>query len=101
MGQAAVAHVDVAVLWGAAQQYDAIADILDAAVRTHLGSLSFDGAVAGRAHVAHGDAVRDCVGRVVARMQQWSRASREIAAALRAAADRYADADVRAGERLV
>ncbi|MCT7658108.1 ESX-1 secretion-associated protein [Mycobacterium deserti] len=100
MGQADVARVDVPVLLDVARQYQVIADIVDQAVRTHLNSLTFDGAAAGRAYTAHGDAVRECLDRVAEQLRLWSRASSEIAAALRASAERYADADMRGGERL-
>jgi hypothetical protein len=100
MGQADAARVDVPALMGVAQQYELIADIVDAAVRTHLDSLTFDGADAGREYVAQGDVVHTSVQRVVNRLREWSRASTEIAGALRSAADRYADADARAGERV-
>jgi hypothetical protein len=100
MGQADVARVDVPGLLGVARQYQVVADIVDAAVRTHLNALEFDGARAGRAYVAHGDAVRTRVDRLVSQLLQWSRASAEIAAALRASADRYADADARAALRV-
>ena len=49
MGQPDVARVDVAALYAVARQYEAAADIVDAAVRTHLTGLVFDGATAGRA----------------------------------------------------
>ena len=58
MGEPDVARVDVAAVLAAARQYDAAADIVDSAVRTHLTGLAFDGAAAGRVHVAHGDALR-------------------------------------------
>jgi len=100
MGQHNVARVDVLAIYGAARGYDTTADIVDAAVRTHLTGLAFDGGTAGRDHVASGDAVRMAVDDVVDRLPQWSRAAREIAAALRASADRYTDADARAANRL-
>jgi hypothetical protein len=99
MGQPDAARVDVAALLGVARQYEACADIVDGAVRTHL-NLEFDGAGAGRMHIARGDALRASVDRVVDQLRQWSRASREIAAALRASADRYAEADARAAQRV-
>jgi len=68
-------------------------------VRAQL-NLEFDGAGAGRMHVARGDALRAAVDRVVDQLRQWSRASREIAAVLRASADRYTEADARAAQRL-
>jgi hypothetical protein len=100
MGQADVARVDVPGLLGVARQYQVVADIVDGAVRTHLSALEFDGARAGRAYGAHGDAVRTRVDRLVSQLLQWSRACAEIAAALRASADRYADADARAARRV-
>jgi hypothetical protein len=100
MGQPDVARVDVAALHAVARQYEAAADIVDAAVRTHLTGLLFDGVTAGRAHVARGDALRTAVDHVVDQLRQWSRAAAEIAAALRASADRYAEADARAASRV-
>jgi hypothetical protein len=100
MGQPDVALVDVAGLHAVARQYQAAADVVDGAVRTHLAALTFDGAVAGRAHVARGDALNAAVAHVVDQLRQWSRAAAEIAAALRASADRYAEADARAARRV-
>jgi hypothetical protein len=100
MGQPDVARVDVAALHAVARQYEAAADIVDAAVRTHLTGLVFDGAAAGRIHVARGDALRAAVDHVVDQLGQWSRAAAEIAAALRASADRYAEADANAASRV-
>jgi Excreted virulence factor EspC, type VII ESX diderm len=100
MGEPDVARVDVAALIGVARQYDAVADIVDGAVRSHLTGLAFDGAVAGRMHVARGDALRCAVDNVVNQLRQWSRASAEIAAALRVSADRYAEADAHAARRV-
>ena len=100
MGQPDVARVDVAALHAVARQYEAAADIVDAAVRTHLTGLVFDGATAGRAHIARGDALRTAVDHVVDQLRQWSRAAAEIAAALRASADRYAEADANAASRV-
>jgi hypothetical protein len=100
MGQLEVARVDLAALHAVARQYEAAAGIVDGAVRTHLTGLGFDGAAAGRTHVARGDAVHAAVERMVDQLRQWSRAATEIAAALRASADRYAEADIRAAERV-
>jgi hypothetical protein len=100
MGQADVAHADVAALIGVARQYETVADIVDSAVRSHLTGLAFDGAAAGRMHVARGDALRSAVDHVVDSLRQWSRASAEIAAVLRASADRYAEADADAARRV-
>ena len=100
MGQSEVARVDVAALHAVARQYEAVADIVDGAVRTHLTGLLFDGAVAGRAHTARGDGLRTAVDHAGDQLRQWSRAAAEIAAALRASADRYAEADVSAARRV-
>ena len=51
-------------------------------------------------HAARGEAVRIAVDGVADQLREWSRASAEIAATLRATAHRYDEADVRAG-RLV
>jgi Excreted virulence factor EspC, type VII ESX diderm len=100
MGQPNAARVDVAALIGVASQYHAIADIVGGAVRSHVAGLAFDGAVAGREHAARGDALRYSMEHVVDQLLQWSRASAEIAAALRASADRYAVADSQAARRV-
>jgi hypothetical protein len=100
MGQPDGARVDVAALHAVARQYEAAADIVEGAVRTHLTGLVFDGGAAGRMHVAHGDALRSAVDHVVDQLRQWSRAAVEIAAALRASADRYVEADARAARRV-
>ena len=100
MGERDVARVDVAALLGVARQYETTADIVEAAVRTHLSGLTFDGAVAGRIHVARGDALRAAIDHVVGQLREWSRATTEIALALRASADRYADADSRVARRV-
>jgi hypothetical protein len=100
MGEPDVARVDVALLRAVAGQYEAAGDIVDAVVRNHLLGQTFDGASAGRSHTAAGDALRRAVDEVADQLRQWSGAAAEIAAVLRAAADRYADADVRAAGRL-
>lgn len=100
MGESDAAGVDVAALCDVAQQYQAVADDIDDAVRTHLTGLAFDGAAAGRAYTGHGDALRTRVDDIVDGLRQWSRASEEIAATLRASAERYADADARAARRV-
>src|SRR5262245_15992569 len=100
MGQPEVARVDVAALHAVARQYETVADIVEGAVRTHLAGLVFGGATAGRMHVAQGEALHEAVDHVVYQLQQWSRAAVEIAAALRASADRYAEADAGAARQL-
>ncbi|KUH81578.1 MULTISPECIES: type VII secretion target [unclassified Mycobacterium] len=100
MGARDASRVDVAALLSIADQYEVVVDIVDGAVRTHLSDLVFDGAGAGRAYVAHGDAVRSAAEDVVGQLRRWSRAAAEIAAALRVSADRYAEADERAARRV-
>lgn len=100
MGELDAARVDVAALLGVARQYQTAADMVDSVVHGQLAGLAFDGATAGRLHVARGDAVRIAVDRVADQLRAWARASGEIAATLRASADRYAEADARAGRRV-
>ena len=100
MGEFATARVDVAAVLDAARQYDTASDIVDAAIRTHLTGLRFDGAVAGRMHTAQGDALRLALNELVHRMHQWARAATEIAAELRSCADRYVDVDERGARRI-
>ena len=92
--------VDPTALRAAAQRMDAAADVVDAVIGTRLGDLKFGGAVAGRAHTAAGDAVRAGMDQVVAGMTQWAAVARETAAALRAGAEMYADAESRAAATL-
>jgi hypothetical protein len=90
----------MAALHAVARQYEAVAGIVDGAVRTHLAGLTFGGAVAGRIHVARGDALRTAVDDVVDQLREWSRAAAEIAAALHASADRYVEADISAARAI-
>jgi hypothetical protein len=84
-------------LRGAAASFEASSGVLGGAVGG--AALTFDGATAGQVHVARGDALRNAVERLADHVVAWSRASAEIAATLRAGADRYADADERNGQR--
>lgn len=93
-------EVDVAATHRVADQFAAAADIIDRALSDQLSRLAFGGASAGRAHTARGDALRVELERMVAGLAQWSRASTEIAAALRSSADRYADAELYAAARI-
>lgn len=93
-------EIDVAATHRIGGQFRAAADILDRALSDHLGRLAFGGAGAGRAHAARGDALRAELERLTADVGQWSRASVEIAAALRSSADRYADAELCAAARI-
>lgn len=97
MGELDAARIDVAGLLRIAGEYQAVADAVDAVVRVRLAGLQFGGAVAGRMHVARGEAVRAAVDGVADQLRAWSRASVEIAATLRKTAHRYDEADTRAG----
>ena len=100
MGEIESAHVDVGAVLGVAGRCDAVADVVDGVARGRLGRLAFDGALAGRDHVARGDAVRRAVADGGDQTPDWGRAMRDIAAALRASADRYVDGDARGAARL-
>jgi hypothetical protein len=100
VGEPDTARVDVAAVFEAARQYDTASDIVDAAIRTHLTGLRFDGAVAGRMHTAQGDALRLAINDLVHGLRQWVRAATEIAAELRSCAYRYVDADDRGARRV-
>jgi len=92
--------VDVAAVYAVADQLSAAAEIIDGAVSEHLARLSFSGASAGRAHTARGDTLRAALERLAVELSQWSRATTEISSALRAGADRYADAELYAAARI-
>jgi uncharacterized protein YukE len=94
------ARIDVAAIHAVADRIDAAAELIDDAVANHLARLAFGGALAGRAHTARGEALRGRLDRLAAELSQWSRAAVEIAAALRAGADRYAEADEYAAARI-
>src|ERR1700740_3772394 len=90
------ATVDAAALRTVANRFDDAAQVIDGAVCSHFGSLAFDGATAGRAYVGHGDALRLALNRLAGDLAHWARATMEIATALGASADRYAEADLSA-----
>jgi Excreted virulence factor EspC, type VII ESX diderm len=94
------AFVEAAAVRTVANRFDDAAQLIDGAVRTHLARLAFDGAAAGRAYVGHGDALRLALNRLADELLQWARATGEIATALRASADRYAEADLSAAARI-
>jgi excreted virulence factor EspC (type VII ESX diderm) len=94
------AFVDATVVRTVASRLDATAVLIEGAARTHFGRLVFDGATAGRAHVGHGDALRVALHRLVSELDQWERATVEIATSLRVSADHYAEADLRAAARV-
>lgn len=84
----------MAAVRAVAAEFDASAGSVDAAVGTHLSHLGFGGATAGRAYAGRGDALRSALDRIADGLTAWSRASAEIAAALRASADRYQRSDL-------
>ena len=94
------ASVDAVAVRTVANRFDDAAQLINGALRSHLYRLSFDGATAGRAYVGHGDALRIALNRLSDELAGWSRATVEIAAALRASADRYGEADLRAAARI-
>jgi hypothetical protein len=94
------AFVDVAAVQAIADQFAATAEFIDVAARINRWQLAFGGVTAGRAHIAHGDALRLSLNRLTDELSQWSRATLEIAVALRATADSYAEAELRSTERI-
>ncbi|ASW91968.1 hypothetical protein [Mycobacterium marseillense] len=97
---AARTQIDASATHRVANHFAMAADFLDRAVGDHLARLAFSGAGAGRAHTARGDALRAELARLTEQVTQWSRASTEIAAALRCSAERYADAELYAAARI-
>ncbi|MGH3634556.1 type VII secretion target [Mycobacterium sp.] len=100
MGQADATWIDVAAVRAVANRFDTGAEAIDRGAHTQLGRLAFDGATAGQAHVARGEALRSALDRLAGELVQWARAAAEIATALRAGAERYAEADLRGAVRL-
>jgi hypothetical protein len=98
----ALAHtqIDAPAAHRVANQFGMAAEFIDRATSDHLARLAFSGASAGRAHTACGDALRVELERLTAQLAQWSRASVEIAAALRCSAERYGDAELYAAARI-
>lgn len=92
-------RVDVSAVHNAAGEFDGSVQTLDGALRVHLSRLSFGGAVSGRAHVARGDALSAAVDGLADAVVMWARATSEIAATLRAGADRYAAVEDRNSAR--
>ncbi len=80
----AVTAVDPLALPIAAARLDAAADMLNAARRIHLAGLRSRGPI----------------DELIAAVARWESAVREVATALRAAADRYIESETRAAEAL-
>jgi Excreted virulence factor EspC, type VII ESX diderm len=100
MGQHDATRVDIGAVLAAAGRCDDVATRVDDAVRTHLTSLSFGAAAAGRSHLASGSDVRTAVDRLGDDMRTWARACVEVACCLRASADGYVSAVARGTSRL-
>ena len=92
--------IDTAAVHAVADRFGAAAELIDGAVCDHMTRLAFGGSSAGRAYTARGDTLRGALERLIADLSQWSRAAAEIAVALRASANRYADADGYAAARI-
>lgn len=92
--------VDVAALRAAAREYERAAEMVDRSVRDQLCQLAFGASTAGRAYVAHGEALQAALRSLTSSVSEWSRAAGEIATALDVSVDRYVDADERVAERV-
>lgn len=88
--ESGLTSVDPQALRAASQRLDVVADLLQGVLASHLYGLRFD-ADAG---------VRSALDELVADVARWQRAARDTAAALRAAAQHYLDADVQAAGSL-
>lgn len=97
MGSAGVTRVDTAGVRAMAREYETAGALVDAA-RNELGSLRFGGATAGRAYTAHADELSTAVAELSIALRLWSRATAEIAVALRQSTDRYGDAAARSAD---
>jgi len=93
-------YLDASALRAVADSFDATAATLDTAARVRLGALAFGGGVAGRDHIAAGEALRGALHSWGPELTQWSRAAAEIAATLRAGLARYGQAEAAAAERV-
>ena len=89
--------VDVAALRAVADRFDSVAQSAAHAARARLG---FDGATAGRAHTADGEALRRAFDLLSVDLTGWARAADEIGAGLRCGADRYVESERDAAERV-
>jgi hypothetical protein len=98
MGQRA--NADIGAVLAAAGRCDDVAFLVDHAVRTHLTTLNFGGAAAGRSYGPRGADVRGAVDQLGDDMRTWARACIEIARCLRASADGYVTAEARGASRL-
>ncbi len=97
MGERDSTRLEVAAVRAVADQFDSVAEQLGRAAGIGLG---FTGLSAGRAHAAGGDDLRRALDQLAGDLAVWARAAGEIAAALRAGADRYVDADLGVATRI-
>lgn len=93
-------YLDAAALRSVADGIDATAADIAAAIRIRLGGLAFDGGAAGRDHIAAGEALRRALDAWALELMRWSRATTEIAAALRAGLAQYGRAESAAADRV-
>lgn len=83
-----------------AERIDDAAELIGEASSKQLSRLTFDGTRAGRAYAGCGDRLRGELDHLAVELSQWSRSASEIAAILRAGADRYAEAELSAAARI-
>ena len=92
--------LDALALHAAAGVFDSTAVTIDSASRLHIGGLAFDARVAGRDHGDAGDQLSCALRSWLPAMLCWSRASAEIATALRGTLRGYEYAESSATERV-
>lgn len=97
MGDVTAARVNAEAVLQVARQYGAAAEIIESTAQVWL---RFDGATAGREHIASGDSLSTALDDRIASLRQWARAAGEVAAVLRGTTDRYLAADAGAAARV-
>lgn len=90
-------HVDLAAIRAVAGCFDSVAGLAGHAASRRL---VFDARSAGPANAADGEALRRSVEPLIADLRAWARAAEEIAVGLRCGAERYADSERGAAERI-
>ncbi|WP_409435079.1 type VII secretion target [Mycobacterium sp. SMC-14] len=93
-------YIKDSALRSVADRFDSTAAAIDMASRIRLGGLTFDGGTAGRDHVGAGEALRRAVQAWSPELMRWSRATSEVATALRAALARYGQAEAASAVRV-
>lgn len=99
MGTSEAAHVDAAAVRAVAREYDVASTLIDTVLRNQLSTLGFGGATAGAPTSPRASSCRPR-SRLFDGAAAMVSAAAEIAAVLRAGADRYHDADLRAAQRV-